>query len=420
MRRSLLSKPSRARTIARSCPATTLPISWCITTSLEGGRKRALPLDKEHAVSVNLRIPGPTPCPDDVLQAMSRQMINHRGPEFADIIGRITESLQHLFDTKNDVLTLTSAGTGAIEAAVVNTLSPGDRVLCVSIGVFGDRFADIGATYGVDVEKLAFEQGTAADPQEVADALKKDSSFKAVMVTHNETSTGVTNDLEAIANAIRSVRPDILILVDAISSLGSVPLPIDAWDLDVVFTGSQKGWMVPPGMAMVSVSKRGWDAVEAAKIPRYYFDYKKAKSYLEKGQTPWTPAVSVYFAMDVALGKLEAEGLANIHARHARIGQMTRDGVKALGLKLLADERVASNTVTAVRVPDGVDGAALNKMMRTEYNTVLAGGQGPLTGKIFRIGHLGLVSEGDIQACLDALKLALPRVGFSPEKVAAR
>jgi aspartate aminotransferase-like enzyme len=350
---------------------------------------------------------------------MSGQMINHRGPEFAEIIARITASLQKFFETKNDVLTLTSAGTGAIEAAVVNTLSPGDRALCVSIGVFGDRFADIGKTYGVDVEKLSFEQGTAADPDRVAEALRRDSSFKAVMVTHNETSTGVTNDLEAIAKAIRGARPDILILVDAISSLGSVPLPIDAWDLDVVFTGSQKGWMVPPGMAMVSVSKRGWDAAESARIPRYYFDYKKAKSYLDKGQTPWTPAVSVYFAMDVALKKLEAEGLSAIHARHARLGQFTRDNVKALGLKLLADERHASNTVTAVRVPEGVDGSALTKLMRTEYNTVLAGGQGELTGKIFRIGHLGLVTEDDLRACFDALKQALPRVGFAPA-VAAR
>jgi aspartate aminotransferase-like enzyme len=262
--------------------------------------------------------------------------------------------------------------------------------------------------------------GTAADPQAVADALKKDGSFKAVMVTHNETSTGVTNDLGGIAKAIRSVRPDIVILVDAISSLGSVPLPIDEWDLDVVFTGSQKGWMVPPGMAMVSVSQRGWDAVEKASIPRYYFDYKKAKSYLEKGQTPWTPAVSVYFAMDVALRKLEAEGLRAIHERHARLGQFTRDSVKAMGLKLLADERVASNTVTAVMVPDGVDGSAFTKMMRTEYNTVLAGGQGDLTGKIWRIGHLGLVSQEDLQACFDAMKLALPRVGFAPAGAAAR
>lgn len=261
--------------------------------------------------------------------------------------------------------------------------------------------------------------GTAADPAAVADALKKDASFKAVMVTHNETSTGVTNDLEAIAKAIRGVRPDILILVDAISSLGSVPLPIDAWDLDVVFTGSQKGWMVPPGMAMVSVSKRAWDAVATGKNPRYYFDYTKAKSYLEKGQTPWTPAVSVYFAMDVAMKKLLAEGLQNIHTRHARLGQFTRDNAKALGLTLLADERVASNTVTAVRVPDGVDGPALNKMMRTEYNTILGGGQGELTGKIFRIGHLGWVNEADLTACFDALKQALPRVGFSPSGVAA-
>lgn len=371
-------------------------------------------------MAVNLRIPGPTPCPEDVLQAMSRQMINHRGPEFAEILARITKSLQDLFQTKNNVLTMTSAGTGAIEAAVVNTLSPGDRALCVSIGVFGDRFADIGRTYGVDVEKLSFEMGDAADPEKVADALRKDSSFKAVMVTHNETSTGVTNDLGAIAKAIRSVRPDILILVDAISSLGSVPLPIDEWDLDVVFTGSQKGWMVPPGMSMASVSQRAWDAAEKGQNARYYFDFKKAKSFLEKGQTPWTPAVSVYYAMDVALKKLEAEGLQAIHARHARLGQFTRDGVKALGLKLLpSDERYASNTVSAVRVPEGVDGAALNKLMRTEYNTVLAGGQGPLAGKIFRIGHLGLVSEADLQACLDALKSALPKVGFSPSGVAS-
>jgi aspartate aminotransferase-like enzyme len=371
-------------------------------------------------MSVNLRIPGPTPCPDDVLQAMSRQMINHRGPEFAQVIGRITDGLKTLFDTKNDVLTLTSAGTGAIESAVVNTLSPGDRALCVSIGNFGERFADIGRTYGVNVELLEFAKGTAADASHVADALKRDSSFKAVMITHNETSTGVTNPLGEIAKAIREVRPDILILVDAISSLGSVPLPIDAWDLDVVFTGSQKGWMVPPGMAMVSVSKRAWDAVETAKNPRYYFDYKKAKSYLEKGQTPWTPAVSIYFAMDVALRTLLAEGLDNIHARHARLGQMTRDGVRALGLKLLVDdERVASNTVTAVRVPDGAEGPALNKMLREEYQTVLGGGQGELTGKIFRVGHLGYVNEADIQACLDALKAALPRLGYSPSGVGA-
>ncbi|MGH7634985.1 MAG: pyridoxal-phosphate-dependent aminotransferase family protein, partial [Gemmatimonadaceae bacterium] len=245
----------------------------------------------------------------------------------------------------------------------------------------------------------------------------RDSAITPVMLTHNETSTGVTNPLRELAEVVR--QHDKLLLVDAVSSMGSVPCEVDGWGLDVVVSGSQKGWMVPPGMAMVSVSKRAWDATETAKIPRYYFDYKKARSYLEKGQTPWTPAVSIYFAMDTALRTLQTEGLQNIHERHARIGQATRDGVKALGLKLFADERVASNTVTAVRVPEGVDGAALNKMMRTEYDTVLAGGQGELTGKIFRVGHLGMVKDADIQACLDALKLALPRLGFSPSGVGA-
>ena len=292
-------------------------------------------------MSVNLRIPGPTPCPDDVLQAMSRQMINHRGPEFAEIIGRITSACRRMFETKNDVLTLTSAGTGAIEAAVVNTLSPGDRALCVSIGVFGDRFADIAKTYGVNVEKLSFEQGTAADPEQVADALKKDASYKAVMVTHNETSTGVTNDLGAIAKAIRGVRPDILILVDAISSLGSVPLPIDAWDLDVVFTGSQKGWMVPPGMAMVAVSERAWEAVEDGEASRATTSTTRrrratSRRARRRGRPP-SPSTSRWTWRCRSSRRKASQ---NIHARHARLGQFTRDGVKALGLKLLADERV--------------------------------------------------------------------------------
>ena len=202
---------------------------------------------------MNLRSPGPTPCPDDVLQAMGRQMIHHRSPEFGRIIGRVTEGLKQIFETENDVFCLTASGTGALEAMVVNTLSPGDKVLVVSIGVFGDRFATIAKTYGADVTKIDFEWGTAADPRAVAEALRKDRSYKAVCVTHNETSTGVTNDLEAIAAAVRGERPDVLLLVDAISSLGSIRCRVDAWDLDVVATGSQRGWMVPPGVAMVSM-----------------------------------------------------------------------------------------------------------------------------------------------------------------------
>jgi len=369
---------------------------------------------------VNLRSPGPTPCPDDVLQAMGRQMIHHRSPAFAEIIGRVTETLKQIFETKNDLYCLSCSGTGAMESMVVNTLSPGDRVLVVSIGVFGDRFATIAKTYGADVTKIDFEWGTAADPEAVAEALQKDGSFKAVLVTHNETSTGVTNDLEAIAAAVRRVRPDVLLLVDAISSLGSIRCRVDAWDLDVVATGSQKGWMVPPGVAMVSISPRAWQAYEQGKMPRFYFDLGKAKEFLAKGQTPWTPAISIFFALDVALTHLQAEGVDGIVERHQRIADMTRQGMKSLGLKLLADERCASNTVTAVRVPDGVEWPKLYKMLQDDYDTLIEGGQGPLAGKIFRIGHLGWVSEQDIADTIETLRAALPRVGYKlPEAAKA-
>jgi aspartate aminotransferase-like enzyme len=341
-------------------------------------------------------------------------MINHRGPEFSDIMTRVTSRVKEVFQTKNDLLILTTSGTGGMEAAVVNFLSPGDEVLCVSIGAFGDRFSQIAKAYGARATVLSYEWGKAADPDEVDKALAAGPGYKALLVTHNETSTGVTNPLEALARVAR--KHGVLMMVDAVSSLSAIPCPVDKWGLDVVVTGSQKGWMVPPGLAMISVGERGWKANSEAKMPRYYFDIGKAKKSLESGQTPWTPAVSVFFALDVALDMMLKEGLEGIFARHARIGAFTRQQAKALGLELFADERFASNTVTAVKVPEGVDGKALNKMMREDYDTVLAGGQAALTGKIFRIGHLGLVSEADIQSCVDALRQALPRVGFTPAK----
>jgi aspartate aminotransferase-like enzyme len=351
---------------------------------------------------------------------MGRQMIHHRSPEFAAIMDRVTEGLKQIFETKNDLFCLSCSGTGSLEAMVVNTLSPGDRVLVVSIGVFGDRFAAIAKAYGADVTKIDFQWGTAADPEAVAEALRKDASFKAVCVTHNETSTGVTNDLETIAAAVRRERPDILLLVDAISSLGSIRCPVDGWDLDVVATGSQKGWMVPPGLAMVSVGERGWKAYEQSKTPRFYFDLGKAKEFLAKGQTPWTPAISIFFALDVALKHLLAEGVDGIVERHQRIADMTRRGVQSLGLQLLADERCASNTVTAVRVPEGVEWPKLYHLLQDEYDTLIEGGQGPLAGKIFRIGHLGWVTDKDITDTIETLRAALPRVGYKlPEAAKA-
>jgi len=357
-----------------------------------------------------LRVPGPTPCPSEILQVMSRQMINHRGPEFGQILNEVTAKLKQVFQTKDDLFLLTGSGSGGLEAAIVNTLSPGDKVLSVAIGVFGERFATIAKQFGAEVIPLNFEWGKAADADAVRRALKSEAKIKAVLVTHNETSTGVTNDLAAISSAVKEF--DKLLLVDAISSLGSINLPVDDWHCDVVVTASQKGWMVPPGLAMVSVSQEAWQAYATAKMPRFYWDFTKAKSYLEKGETPWTPVISVVFAFQVALDMMLKEGLTNIFARHARVGKATRDGIKSLGLSLFAEESHASNTVTAVAASNGLDPKKMNKILREEYKVILSGGQQRLDGKIFRIGHLGWVTEKDIKIVISALKEVLPKAGF--------
>ncbi len=357
-----------------------------------------------------LRIPGPTPCPPEVLQAMARQMINHRGEEFQKILLRVTEKLKKLYGTRNDLLVLTGSGTGGLEAAIVNTLSPGDKVLAVTIGFFGDRFIEIAQTFGAEVVPLRFELGKPADPDAIKKALQADPAIKAVLVTHNETSTGVTNDLGAIAAVVKGAGK--LLLVDSISGMGSLKCPADEWKLDVAVAASQKGWMVPPGLVFVSISPEAWKAHASAKMPRYYWDFTHARDYLQKGQTPWTPAVSIVFALDVALDMMLKEGMPNIVARHARIGKMTRDGVTSLGLPLFAQKSHASNTVTAASVANGLDPKKLLKIMREESGIVLSGGQGKLDGQIIRIGHLGYVDEKDITAVITAMKSALPKAGF--------
>ena len=357
-----------------------------------------------------LRIPGPTPCPEEVLQAMTKQMINHRGPEFGRILNEVTDELKQLFQTKNDVFLLTGSGTGGLEAAIVNTLSPGDKVLSISIGVFGERFATIARQFGAEVIPLEFEWGRAADIDTIRHALEAEPKIKAVLVTHNETSTGVTDDLAQIGSTVKGF--DKLLLVDAISGLGSISLPVDDWHCDVVVTGSQKGWMVPPGLAMVSVSEAAWRANAEAKMPRFYWDFAKAKSYREIDQTPWTPCITVVFALSVSLKMMLKEGLDNIIARHARVAGVARDGIKSLGLSLFADEKYASNTVTAVAGSNGLDVKKMLKILREEHQIVLGGGQQRLGGKIFRIGHMGWVAESDIDVVVSALKVVLPQAGF--------
>ena len=364
----------------------------------------------------NLRIPGPTPLPDRVREAGSWQMVNHRGPEFKALFGRVSSKLQSAFETANEVLITGSSGTGGLEAAVVNHLSPGDPVLAISIGVFGDRIATIATTYGADVTKPAFEWGKAATPDQVRDAIKAQQaagrSPKAVLLTFNETSTGVTNPLADLAAVVHAEAPEALLIVDGVSGIGALPFHTDAWGIDVAVTGSQKAWMIPPGLAMIAVSGRAWTAAESATMPRFYFDLKRHRDAATKGETPWTPAVSIYFQLDVAFELIEAEGYPAIHARHAACGAAARTGLSAMGFGLFADPAHASNTVTSAHLPEGAEWSALSKALRAR-DTVLAGGQGKLTGKVFRIGHLGAVNVDDIVRALEALEAAAAEVGIA-------
>lgn len=353
-------------------------------------------------MEINLRIPGPTPIPPQVREALSRQMINHRGPEFAEILGRVTENLKTIFQTKNDVLIYPSAGTGMMEATVINVTSPGDTVVVITIGTFGERYANIAKTFGLRVVTVDHDAGHGAHLDEVEKVLSETKDIKAVFVTHNETSTGVTNDLEKIAKLIKA--KDLLLVVDTESSLGSIPVKIDEWGIDVAFTASQKGFMCPPGIAMVSVSERAWKAVESSSMPKFYFNFLDAKRSALKGQTPYTPAVSLFFGLDTALEMMLDEGLEKIFARHKRIGEFTRKEIKKLGLSLFPYEEFASNTVTAVKIPEKIDGKDFLTKARVEHGLVLGGGQGTLSGKIFRIGHMGWVEEKEIADAIAVIK----------------
>jgi aspartate aminotransferase-like enzyme len=360
----------------------------------------------------NLRIPGPTPVPQEILEELTNPVINHRGPEFAAILERVTLRLQYFFQTASPVLTYASSGTGGQESAITNVFSPGERVIAISIGAFGNRFATIAETFGLQVERIDFEWGQAADPAVVEERLQGAAPFKGVLITHNETSTGVTNDVEQLASVIRRSNADALILVDAVSSLGCIPLEMDPWGIDVVFTGSQKGWMVPPGLMMIAASPRAWEANKSAKLPRFYFDWEMSRKNLEKWQHPVTPPVSLFYALDLALEKMLEEGREAIFERHRSIGEYVRWRAKEMGLQLLSDHAHASNTVTAIYIPEGIDAKTLLKELRLEDGVVFAGGQGKLEGKILRVGHLGYFEEVDLVEAMDKLERRLRLLGF--------
>ena len=359
-----------------------------------------------------LRVPGPTPIPERVQRAASRPMINHRGPEFAELMTEVLGGLQQVLRTKNDVLLFPCSGTGGLEATVVNLLSPGEPVLFCTVGSFGDRWADIAAAYGADVHRLEMPRGEAIDPEDVERILAEHPAIEKVFVTHNETSTGITNDMPPIASVVKS-RGKIL-AVDSVSGASCLPLETDELGIDVLVTGSQKGWMAPPGLAMIAVSAAAFAAAESAKLPRWYFDFARERKYQEKNQTYTTPALQVMYAVQEGLRMILEEGVEAVWARHTRIGDMVRSGITAAGLELFAAEQYRSNTVTAVRNPaDSPEKLKeLLTLLRTKYGVVLAGGQDQLQGKIFRIGHLGAITESDVYTILGTLELALNEVGL--------
>ena len=359
-----------------------------------------------------LRIPGPTPLPERVVRSMNRPMIDHRGPEFAAILAEITAGAKRVFKTKNDLLLLTSSGTGGLESAVANLVSPGDQVVAALCGNFGERFAALAAAYGADVVRLEFEWGQPVDPDDLAQVLQRHPKANVVLLTHNETSTGLTNPLRELARTARSAER--LVVVDGVSSISSIDIETDAWGVDVAVSGSQKGWMAPPGFALVSISERAWAQQAKARSPRFYFDWKEAKTWADKGMTPFTPAVPVAFAMQEGLRMLEEEGLNNVYERHERLARAAQVGLHALGFQLFAQEGYRSNTVTSAVPPPGLDVAALRDLLNTKYGVVIAGGQGKMTGKMVRVGHLGAVAEGDVVQVIWAIEHALEELDIAP------
>ena len=359
-----------------------------------------------------LLTPGPTPLPPEVCEALSRPIIHHRTPQFQTVLKEVTENLKNVCQTKNDVFILTSSGTGAMEAAIVNLLSWGDKALVIQGGKFGERWTELCEAYGIKPIVIEVEWGKALDPEVLKGYLKKEAAIKAVFATLCETSTGVTFDIKKFAEVVGET--DAVLAVDAISGLGAIELKTDEWGVDVVVSGSQKGFMLPPGLGFISVSKKAWKLVEESKCPKYYFDLKSAKKALDKTDTPFTPAIGLVIALNDALKMMTAEGIENIFKRHHKLAEATRAAMKGLKLELFAPA-AASDAVTAVKVPQGVDGEKLVKTMRDEYGVTIAGGQSEMKGKLFRIAHMGYISEFDIILCLSCLEKVLKKMGYAFE-----
>lgn len=360
-----------------------------------------------------LMAPGPTPVPPEVLAAGAQPVLHHRGPDFRELMLRCLERLQEIYRTKNDVLLFTASGSGAFESAVVNLLSPGERVLAVSAGEFGDRWAALATVYGADVQDLRYAWGETPRPDDVR-ARVEETGAEVVFLVHSETSTGVVADVQALAQAAREAGA--VTVVDAVSSLGAVPLEADAWDLDVVVAGSQKALMTPPGLSLTTVSPRAWERCARTTTPRFYFDWTKLRASLETGTTPFTPAVSLVVSLDAALGMLLEEGLEAVFARHAALGRACREGAKAMGLELFSPDEERAAVVTAILVPGEIDARELVRALRERFGITVAGGHGELASRMFRIGHIGYYDVLDITTAFAAVEALLVERGADIER----
>jgi serine---pyruvate transaminase len=360
-----------------------------------------------------LLTPGPTEVPPEVLGALAEPVLHHRGPDFKELFARVRQRLREVYRTDREVLVLTASGTGAFESAVANLLSPGERVLAASWGNFGERWAKMAAAYGCQVETLAYEWGEVPQPADLERRLAE-TAAKVVFLVHSETSTGVVADLEPLVTLCHEAGA--LTVVDAISSLGAVPLETDAWGIDVVVTGSQKALMTPPGLAFVSISERALQKAETATLPRFYWDWARALAAQEKGTVAFTPAVSTVVALDVALGRLLDEGLESAFERHVALGRACRAGVKAMGLELYSPDDDRSAVLTAVLTPDGVDAVELRLALRDRHGITIAGGHGDIADRLFRIGHIGYVDVFDVTTALAAVELEFAERGADVER----
>lgn len=356
--------------------------------------------------------PGPTPVPESVMLRMAEPILHHRHPEFREIFKRVNANLKYLFQTEQPVVTLACSGTGGVESTFVSLFSPGDTVISANGGKFGERWVKMPRTFGLNAIELKVEWGKAPSERQIAGALKQHPDAKAVYLVHSETSTGAATDVRSLAKAIRE-NSDALVCVDGITAIGAHEFRFDEWGIDACVTGSQKGLMIPPGLAFVALSKRALQAMETSSLPKFYFDLRRAVKSHEADDTPWTPAISLVMGVDAALQMIRSEGIENIWKRHERLATALREGIQAIGLRLFSD--TPSYAVTPVWVPDGVEWKRLNRLLKEKLGITIAGGQEEFTGKIFRISHLGYYDEFDMITMLSALEMALAECGFKFE-----